>query len=90
MTFRTKDVETRTVFMIAKTGPLWGNERPQLFGTVPGDFHCAFPSASMKIRLPVTSELRFPLSIGHRERFSGFQSTALLDFIGSSNKLKRE
>ena len=86
MTFRTKDVETQTVFMIAKTGSLWGNERPQLFGTVPSAFH----SASMKIRLPVTSKLRFPLSIGHRERFSGFQSTALLDFIRSSNKLNRE
>lgn len=82
MTFRTKDVETRTVFMIAKTGSLWGKVLPHLFRTVHG--------ALMKILLPVTSELRFPLSISHRERFSGFQSTALLDFIRSSNKLNRE
>lgn len=90
MTFRTKDVETRTAFMIAKTGSLWGKVLPQLFGTVHGAFSGAFHGALMKILLPVTRELRFPLSISHRERFSGFQSTALLDFIRSSNKLNRE
>lgn len=78
-----KDVETRTTFIIAdiiaKTVSLKGNRKTRLFGPIPWPL--------IEFLVPMASEFGFPLIIGQSERFGGFQPTPLLDFIGSSNKL---